>query len=70
MEPEKDLLGRPLEESERELLALHRQLEALAKREDLAPCVHANLRHMLAASWQIVTDLDLAYEPGTLGERA
>lgn len=70
MEEEKDLLGRPLDTTERELLALHRHLAALAKREDLPPCAHSNLRHMLAASWQIVTDLDLIYEPDTLGEQA
>jgi len=58
-----DILGRPLTETEEAVLAVHRGLEALVARTDLSPCVEANARHALAATWQIVQSLDLDYQP-------
>jgi hypothetical protein len=58
----KDLLGNPATECERLALAVHDQLRALLRRTDLAPCVRANARFALAATWQIVTDLGLRLE--------
>jgi hypothetical protein len=55
-----DLLGNPLTYVEQEVLEIHERLKALALRDDLPPCVVANARHALAATWQICNDLDLA----------
>lgn len=57
-----DLLGRPLDKSERTLLAVYAQLHELAARDDLAPCVTANVRSALAATAVAVADLGLSYE--------
>lgn len=58
----KDLLGRPLADTERLVLSIHDQLKALASRADLTPCVRSNARFALAATWQIVTDLGLRFD--------
>ena len=57
-----DLLGRPLDDDEREVLALYERLKLLVGREALPPCVAANARFALAVLWQIVNDLDLEHE--------
>ena len=57
--PDTDLLGKPLTELEREVATVHSALEALAGRDDLPPCVAAGAHHALAATWQIMNDLDL-----------
>jgi hypothetical protein len=59
---EKDLLGRPLTESEIELARIYRELKALAAREDLPPCAERNVKKALACMWQVVNDLDLEFE--------
>jgi hypothetical protein len=57
-----DLLGNPLTETERSILAVHDQLKALVARSDLPPCVSSNARFALAATWQMVTDLALRFD--------
>lgn len=57
--PETDLLGNPLTELEKQVAEVHAAVEALARRSDLPPCVEAGARHALAATWQIMNDLDL-----------
>lgn len=59
---EKDLLGRPLSESEIELLRIYRDLKTLAAREDLPPCAERNIKKALACMWQVANDLDLEFE--------
>lgn len=54
-----DLLGRPLSALEQEILAVHEQLQHLAARADLPPCVRANSLAALALSYQMANDLDL-----------
>jgi hypothetical protein len=54
-----DLLGRPLDATERAVLAVHEQLTQLAQRGDLAPCVRANTLAALACTWQMANDLNL-----------
>ncbi len=57
-----DLLGKPLTESERELLHVYQALKQLAAREDLPPCAASNVRKALSAMWQVTNDLDLQFE--------
>ena len=54
-----DLLGNALTYLEQEILDVHRRLEALATKDDVPPCVAANARHALAATWQMANDLNL-----------
>ena len=58
--PVTDLLGNPLSELERQVADIHTALEDLARRDDLPPCVEAGARHALAATWQVMNDLNLA----------
>lgn len=57
-----DLLGAPLTEQERELLAAYEALKRLAAQEDLPPCAARNVRKALAAMWQATNDLNLQFE--------
>jgi hypothetical protein len=57
-----DLLGRPLDANEIELLRLYEALKTLAAQPDLPPCAERNVRKALACVWQVVTDLDLEFE--------
>jgi len=57
-----DLIGRPTEPAEDALLAIYAGLRELAARDDLAPCVTANVRSALAALSNAVNDLALDYE--------
>ena len=57
-----DLLGRPMDATEEQLLRLYAELKTLAAREDLAPCVERNVKQALACMWQIVNDLNLEFE--------
>ena len=59
----KDLIGRPLDETERALVDVYARLKALAARDDSAPCVASNVRFALAAVFQAVNDLGLVFEP-------
>jgi len=60
--PTTDLLGRPLEATEQELLDIYQALKQLAARSDLAPCAQSNVRRALSAMWQVTNDLDLQFE--------
>lgn len=62
MRPHGDLLGRPLSDSERQLLALYADMKVLAGNADLPPCARQNVRRALACIWQVVNDLNLEYE--------
>ena len=62
MPDQKDIIGRPLDETEAELLAIYRRLKALSSRDDLAPCITMNLRESAASMWQIVNDLGLDWD--------
>ena len=57
-----DLLGRPVTETEAELLRVYRALKRLAAQEDLPPCAERNVKKALGCLWQVVTDLDLEFE--------
>jgi len=59
---DKDLLGRPLAEPERELLDLYRRLVAMSAREDLPPCALMNCRQAMVMLWNACVDLDLVFE--------
>ncbi len=56
-----DLLGTPLAESEKKLLAAYATLQALLD-EDLAPTARANVDEAIAALWQAVNNLGLTAE--------
>lgn len=58
-----DLLGRPLDPDEVELLELYQRTKAFLARDGLAPCVQANARGALVALWNAVNDLALTREP-------
>ena len=63
--PTRDLLGKSLDADERELLDLYGRLRALAARDDLAPCVTANVKQAMVMLWNVCVDLDLLFdEPG------
>lgn len=57
-----DLLGKPLNEQERELLSIYETLKKLAAQEDLPPCAARNVRKALVSMWQVTNDLDLQFE--------
>lgn len=57
-----DLLGRPLTDHEREIVAIYERLKALSSNADVAPCVRANARFATAAVWQMVNDLQIEWE--------
>jgi hypothetical protein len=59
---DKDLLGRPLTESETDLARIYADLKRLAAREDLAPCAERNVKKALACMWQVMNDLNLEFE--------
>jgi hypothetical protein len=60
--PDTDLLGRPLSETEAQMLGLYTQLKTIAAQPDLPPCAERNVKKALACMWQVVTDLDLEFE--------
>jgi hypothetical protein len=57
-----DLLGRELTAAEADVLSAYVTLRDLVRRDDLPPCVLANLRSALAYAWNAVNDLALDYE--------
>lgn len=59
---QKDLLGRPVSDTEAQLARLYADLKAMAAREDLPPCAERNVKKALACLWQVVNDLDLEFE--------
>ena len=63
--PSHDLLGNALDQDERELVQLYLRLKDLAARDDIAPCVLANVKQALVMMWNACADLDLVCEePG------
>lgn len=60
---DKDLLGTPLDADERELLDLYRRLCRMAERQDLAPCITANVKQAMVLVWNACADLDLVADP-------
>ena len=58
----RDLLGRPVSETEAQLAQLYADVKAMAAREDLPPCVERNVKKALACLWQVMNDLDLEFE--------
>ena len=60
-----DILGRPLEDHERELLEIYERLKKLSADDSLPPCATANARQAMVMLWNACNDLDLVYEePG------
>ena len=59
---DKDLLGNPLTDVERETLELYDRLKKLATRPDAPPCVERNAKKALSCLWQAVNDLHLRFE--------
>jgi hypothetical protein len=57
-----DLLGKPLNEQEQELLNVYESLKKLAAQSDLPPCVARNVRKALASIWNATNDLNLQFE--------
>ena len=57
-----DLLGRPVDATDVQLLQIYRDLKALAAREGLPPCTERNVKRALACMWQVVNDLNLEFE--------
>ena len=61
--PPTTLLGAPLTPTDTEILQLYETTKRLVLDPNLPPCAARNLRVSLAALWQVVNDLGLAYEP-------
>jgi hypothetical protein len=57
-----DMLGRATTETEQQLATIYAELKTMAGREDLPPCAERNVKKALACMWQVMNDLDLAYE--------
>ena len=60
--PGTDLLGHPLADHERVVLDVYTGLTGALQRDDLPPCVAANLRAALAPVAVAVTDLGLRFD--------
>lgn len=60
--PDTDLLGHPLADHERVLLEVYTGITAALRRDDLPPCMAANLRAALAPVAVAVPDLGLRFE--------
>ena len=59
---DKDLLGNPTTDVEKEVARLYDDLKTLAQRDDAPPCVARNARKALACLWQAANDLNLKFE--------
>jgi hypothetical protein len=57
-----DLLGRPISETEAQLVDIYEDLKVMAAREDLPPCAERNVKKALACMSQVMNDLNLEYE--------
>ncbi len=57
-----DLLGKPLDTHERELMDIYTALKKMAAEQDLPPCAARNVRAALSAIWQATNDLGLQFE--------
>lgn len=60
--PGRDLLGRDLDDVEREIADLYVRAKALLARDDLPPCASANVRAVTAALGLLVSDLAIDWE--------
>ena len=60
--PDVDLLGKPVSDTDAQMLRLYRELKELAARTDLPPCTERNVKKALACMWQVVNDHNLEYE--------
>ena len=59
---EKDLLGRPMTDTEAALARIYADLKSMAAREGLPPCAERNVKKALACMWQVMNDLNLEFE--------
>ena len=60
---ERDLLGRPVSESDAAAVTyLSRTEDACRPLRISPPCVERNVKKALACMWQVVNDLDLEFE--------
>ena len=59
---DKDLLGRPMTDTEVQLAQIYGDLKRMAARDDLPPCAERNVKKALACMWQVMNDLDLEFE--------
>ena len=57
-----DLLGRPVPDSDAQLLEIYRERSALAARADLPLSAERKVKKALACRWQVVNDLNLEFE--------
>jgi hypothetical protein len=58
----KDLLGRPMTDSERRILAAYRSLRTVLQQPGLPPNAAANVKEAVASLWQVVRGLALRGE--------
>jgi len=56
---DKDLLGNPTTDLEKEIARLYEELKTLSARTDTPPCVQRNARKALSCFWQLMNDLNL-----------
>ena len=61
---DKDMLGNPVGDLEREIARIYGDLKSMAARDDLPPCVERNAKKALACFWQLMNDCNL--EPDQL----
>ena len=61
---DKDMLGNPVGDLEREIARIYEDLKSLAAKDDLPPCVERNAKKALACFWQLMNDCNL--DPGQL----
>ncbi len=54
-----DILGNPLTDTERALLAAYEQLKGLLDAENQVPAYTAGVKEAIASLWQVVNDLGL-----------
>ncbi len=59
---DKDLLGNPTTDVEKEVVRLYEDLKALSQHDDAPPCVTRNARKALSCLWQAANDLNLKFE--------
>jgi hypothetical protein len=59
---ETDLLGKSLDDHERELMDVYNSLKKMAADSNLPPCASRNVKAALSAIWQATNDLGLQFE--------
>ena len=58
----RDILNRPVDSLDREILDLYLRTKVLCVRKDLPPCASRNLRKSLACLYQVVNDGGVVFE--------